>query len=155
VDLELGERAEGDVEKRIAEVRGLADKATDASAKRQLQAAEKALNEEMAQIKRIRAGRERVVARLHGDLAILERTRFALLAIRSSDAHLKAAELSTLSDNLSALGRELDIEAQAIDEALRTAMTGGPMEAAPLPEKVSEVSSEVDPNKVPDIELTR
>ncbi len=152
VDVELGERAEAEVEKRIAEVRGLIEKATDPSAKRQLQTAEKALNEEMAQIKRIRAGRERVVARLHGDLAILERTRFALLAIRSSDAHLKAAELSTLSDNLSALGRELDIEAKAIDEALRSAMHGDP---ALILQPVTEVAAPAETKPAAEIELTR
>jgi hypothetical protein len=180
VDVEMGERAESDVEKRLGEVRTLFERSSDPAAKRQLQAAEKALQDEVVQIRRIRAGRERVVARLHADLAILERTRFALLALRSSDAHLKAAELSTLSDNLSALGKELDVEAQAIDDALREATmpttgsfaglatsTPSPAEtastvvAAPLPvvPAVAEVATptegEKQPMRVEDIELTR
>jgi hypothetical protein len=160
VDLELGERAESDVEKRIQEVRTLFAQSSDPAAKKQLLAAEKALQEEMAQIKRIRAGRERVVARLHADLAILERTRFALLAIRSSDAHLKAAELSTLSDNLNNLGKELDVEAQAIDEALRQATSSTTYSSLPQPivDVVSPSSTDeknAEADKVPDIELTR
>lgn len=123
VDLELGERAEGELEKRVTELGKLAAASTDATAKRQLQAAERALGEERAQLARVRAGRERVMAQLHADLAILERTRFALLALRCTDAHLVVTELSHLSENLSALGREMDGEAQAIDEALRAAVS--------------------------------
>ena len=135
VDLELGERAESDVDKRLTEVRALIAKSTDATAKRQLQAAERALTEEQAQISRIRAGRERVLARLHADLAILERTRFALLALRCTDAHMLATELSHLSENLSALGREMDGEAQAIDDALKAAAV------TPVPSPVVPVAS--------------
>lgn len=133
VDVELGDRADTDLDKRLGEVRKMIASATDASARKQLQGAERALGEEQAQLQRIRAGRERVLARLHADLAILERTRFALLALRCTDAHLVATELSHLSDNLGALGRDMDGEAQAIDDALRAAAAPAPLTTPVVP----------------------
>lgn len=133
VDAELGDRAEAEVARRLSEVRALLERTGDETARRHLQLAERGLTAEAAQIGRIRAGRERVVARLHADLAILERTRFALLALRSTDANLTATELSHLSDDLATLGQELDVEAQAIDDALRVGSRPEPAEAPAAP----------------------
>jgi hypothetical protein len=52
-----------------------------------------------------------VVARLHGEMALLERSRVARLGLKTSDAQLRAAELSALSETLSAVAREMDAEA--------------------------------------------
>jgi hypothetical protein len=119
VDAELGDRAEVEVARRLGEVEQLLERSADETARKHLQVAQRGLHAEQVQIQRIRAGRERVVARLHADLAILERTRFALLALRSTDAHLTATELAHLSDSLGAMGQEMDVESQAIDDALR------------------------------------
>jgi len=82
------------------------------------------VNSELQQIDRIRRGRERVVARLHGEMALLDRTRFALLGLKTSDAHLRAAELSALSDSLSTVAREMDCEAEAVDEIISRVVIG-------------------------------
>ena len=129
LDVEVGDGAERGVAQRVAEVQKLRLATGDPSARTQLQAAERALNDELAQIRRIRAGRERVLARLHADLATLERTRFSLLALRCTDAHLAASELSQLSEDLGALGAEMDGEARAVDEALRATAAVAPRAA--------------------------
>ncbi|MGI5861383.1 MAG: hypothetical protein ACOX6T_04915 [Myxococcales bacterium] len=118
IDRELGERAEGEIAQRLSELRSLKESTRDEVARKQLGIAEAALNGELQQIDRIRRGRERIVARLHSEMALLERTRFALLGLKSSDAHLRAAELSALSESLSSIAREMDCEAQAIDEII-------------------------------------
>ncbi len=117
VEQDLGAASESELGKRLEEVRGLAEAATDESAKRQYAIAQKTLEEELGQIARIRQGRERVVARLHGQMALLERTRFALVGMRSADAHRAGAQLASLSEGLSAIARELDTESEAIGEA--------------------------------------
>jgi hypothetical protein len=126
IDREMGERAAGDVEKRLEELRTLRDNTKDEAARRQLQVAERTLHEEMTQIDRINRGRERVVARLHADMAILECTRFALLGLRSSDAHLRTAELASLSENLTSIAKEMDTESEAMDEVISQAVNGLP-----------------------------
>jgi hypothetical protein len=121
IDREMGERAGMDVTKRIEELRALRESTKDEMARRQLQGAERTLHEELAQIERIHRGRERVVARLHADMAVLERTRFALLGLRSSDATQRTSELASLSDNLASIAKEMDTESVATDEVLSQA----------------------------------
>ena len=118
IDHELGERAESEINQRLSELKTLKQNAKDEMAKRQLGVAEKSLNAELLQLDRIRRGRERVVARLHGEMAQLERARFALLGLKTSDAHLRTAELSALSESLSSVAREMDCEAEAVDEII-------------------------------------
>lgn len=118
IDREMGERATHEVEKRIEELKRLRESTRDEAARRQLQVAENTLIDELAQIDRIQRGRERVVARLHAEMAVLERTRFALLGLRSSDTHLRTAELAALSENLTSIAREMDSEAEAVDEVV-------------------------------------
>jgi len=129
IDREMGERAEGEIGQRLAELRSLKETTKDEIARRQLGLAENALTNELAQIDRIRRGRERVVARLHGEMALLESTRFTLLSMKSSDAHLRAAELSALSESLSRIAREMDCEAEAVDEIISKGVDVG----APAP----------------------
>lgn len=131
IDREMGSLAEGEVGQRLAELRSLRDGSRDETAKKQLGVAEGALMSELQQIDRIKRGRERVVARLHGEMAVLERTRYALLSLKSSDAHLRTAELSALSESLSSVAREMDCEAEAVDEIVsKIVHLGGLGEAA-------------------------
>lgn len=118
IDRELGDRAEGEIAGRLSELRALQETTRDETAKKQLGVAEASLRAELEQIDRIRRGRERVVARLHGEMALLERSRVTLLGLKTSDAHLRAAELSALSETLSAVAREMDVEAEAVDEVI-------------------------------------
>ncbi|MFN7131800.1 MAG: hypothetical protein ACK4N5_06940 [Myxococcales bacterium] len=118
IDKELGERAESEVALRREELRVLKDRTRDEIARKQLGVAEASLDAELQQLDRIRRGRERVMARLHGEMALLERTRFALLGLKSSDAHLRAAELSAISESLSTIARDMDCEAEAVDQEI-------------------------------------
>ena len=137
IDRDLGDRAEGEIGQRLGELRTLKETTRDEVAKRQLVVAEGSLNAELEQIDRIRRGRERVVARLHGEMALLERSRVALLGLKTSDAHLRAAELSALSENLSAVAREMDVEAEAVDELISKVVEPHSREgAAPVAEKI-------------------
>ncbi len=122
IDRELGARAEGEIGARLAELEKLRDGARDEIAKKQLAMAASALRAELEQIDRIRRNRERVLARLHGQMAILDRARIALLGLKSSDAQLRTAELSALSETLSGLSREMDSESQAVDEVVGRAV---------------------------------
>lgn len=138
IDREMGERAEGEINQRLAELRALKATLKDEAARKQLAGAEAAVNSELQQIDRIRRGRERVVARLHGEMALLDRTRFALLGLKTSDAHLRAAELSALSDSLSTVAREMDCEAEAVDEIISKVVVGhGSEEVVPHPAPTS------------------
>ncbi len=122
IDRELGDRAEGEIAGRIAELCALRETTRDDIARKQLGVAEASLRAELEQIDRIRRGRERVVARLHGEMALLERSRVTLLGLKTSDAHLRAAELSALSETLSSVAREMDVEAEAVDEVISKAV---------------------------------
>ncbi|HEY3448635.1 MAG TPA: hypothetical protein VGK67_19920 [Myxococcales bacterium] len=147
IDRELGERAETEINQRLAELRKLKESLKDESAKRQLGGAEAAVMAELQQLGRIRAGRERVVARLHGEMAVLDRTRLSLLSLKTSDAHLRAAELSALSDSLSSVAREMDCEAEAVDEIISKVVdpsrdvSSPPAKAEPVMEKIAEIQA--------------
>lgn len=116
VERDMGGAAEGELVKRLTELRRLKEGTPDETARRQYQIAEKTLEDQLAQVGRIRIGRERVMAKLHGQMAVLESTRFALVGMRSADAHRAAADLSGLSHGLATIARELDAEAEAINE---------------------------------------
>lgn len=118
IDREMGQAAEAEINGRLAELRRLKDTLKDESARKQLAGAEAAVMGELQQIDRIKRGRERLIARLHGEMAVLDRTRFALLGLKTSDAHLRAAELSAISESLSTVAREMDSETEAVDEII-------------------------------------
>ena len=150
IDHELGERAEGEINQRLAELKKLKDNTRDDAARRQLAAAEGAVNGELTQIDRIRRGRERVVARLHGEMALLDRSRFALLGLKTSDAHLRTAELSALSESLSAVAREMDCEAEAVDEIISRVVDVKESSGPPtVMEPVAEIQAPADPTGTP------
>lgn len=74
IDRELGERTEGEIAARLAEVHALQEAARDPIAKKQLGVAEGSPRAELEQIDRIRRGRDRVVALPDGEMAPLERS---------------------------------------------------------------------------------
>jgi hypothetical protein len=116
VERSLGDAAEPDLSRRIEELYARAEGTADAPAKRQFQLAEKTLREQLEQVARIRAGRDRVAARLQADLAVLERTRLALLGLQSSEAQFRAADLSAIGEGLTTRARELEAESEAVEE---------------------------------------
>lgn len=88
-----------ELQQRTAALRKAAADAGDpAASKSYLQAAE-TIAAQLSHWQRVRCARERMLARLHEDVAVLERARFSLTLVRGSDG---AAALAVLQDQLKA-----------------------------------------------------
>lgn len=103
VESQLHDDAHRDLEKEIAELTESASKARDAVAKKQLELAASSLKEELERLGEMRLKRERVLAKLKSQVALLERARVALIGMRSSHATVRAAEMSAVARKLNAL----------------------------------------------------
>jgi hypothetical protein len=64
----------------------------------------------------IHRGRERVVARLHANVAQLEKVRFSLLHLRSADAERLGGEASPLLEAIDELSKEIEETSTAVGE---------------------------------------
>jgi hypothetical protein len=96
------------VEREVADLRASAASARDGVARQQLTQAAASLTEELDRLGEVELKRERVVAKVRSQVALLERARVALIGMRSSHATVRAAELA-------AVARKLD--AQALGQA--------------------------------------
>jgi hypothetical protein len=103
VESHLHDDAHRDLQKEIDELLQSAKKARDAVAKRQLEVAAESLKEELERLGEMRLKRERVLAKLKSQVALLERARVALIGMRSSHATVRAAEMSAVARKLNAL----------------------------------------------------
>lgn len=103
VEAQLHDDAHRNLEKEIAELSDSAAKARDAVAKRQLELAASSLKEELERLGEMKLKRERVLAKLKSQVALLERARVALIGMRSSHATVRAAEMSAVARKLNAL----------------------------------------------------
>lgn len=103
VESNLHDDAHRDLKKEIDELTQSAKKARDAVAKKQLEAAAASLEEELERLGEMRLKRERVLAKLKSQVALLERARVALIGMRSSHATVRAAEMSAVARKLNAL----------------------------------------------------
>jgi len=106
--LELAERAgslsgaaspavEGELQRRSAQLVKSAAEAEDSAAQQSYQRAAEALEGQLEHFRRVRRARERALARLHEDVANLERARFSLTLLRDPS---NAAELDLLQARL-------------------------------------------------------
>lgn len=116
VETALQDEAQKDLRKEIAELEQQAAAARDPVAKRQLQLAAGSLKEELDRLAEFKLKRERISARLRGQVALLERARVALLGMRSGHAHIKAAEMSALARKFNALASSQADEAKVAHE---------------------------------------
>jgi hypothetical protein len=105
-----------ELEERISQLKRKADAATDAAARDTYLAAVESLDGQRRAFDAINRGRERVIARLHANVALLEKVRFSLLHMRSADAERIGGEASPLADALEELSRELDVTSSAVGE---------------------------------------
>jgi hypothetical protein len=64
----------------------------------------------------VRRGRDRIAARLHEEVAQLERARFSLLLLQGANAERSAAELELLSSRLRRSAGAFEAEAEATAE---------------------------------------
>lgn len=98
-----------------------AQKSRDPVAKKQLEMGAQALREEMEHLQELSLQRERVVAKLKAEVALLERARVALIGMRSGQMSIKAAELSALARRFSSLSSLQSAEARMADAVATSA----------------------------------
>jgi hypothetical protein len=98
-----------------------AKEARDPVARRQLELAAGALREEMDHLDELRLRRERIVAKLKVEVALLDGARVALIGMRSGQVQIKAAALSAFARKFSALSAAQSDEAKLADEAATVA----------------------------------
>ena len=91
---------EEELQRRFAQLNESAAGAEDAAARGSYQRAAEALEGQLEHFRRVRRARERALARLHEDVANLERARFSLTLLHGADAAHGAAELDLLHDRL-------------------------------------------------------
>lgn len=144
-----------ELEERIAQLRRKADAATDAAARETYISAVESLDGQRRALDAISRGRERVIARLHANVALLEKVRFSLLHMRSADAERIGGEASPLTEALEELSRELDVTSTAVGEVFgrtpgRDALAASIAAPAPAPalELVSDLTDDEAPAKI-------
>lgn len=121
-----------ELEERIAQLEKKAEGATDVAARNTYHAAIQSLDEQRRAMQAIGRGRERVIAKLHANVALLEKVRFSLLHLKSADAERVGGESSPLADALEELAKEIDATSTAVGEVWGNADAG--LLQAPLPD---------------------
>ncbi|MCY1073101.1 hypothetical protein [Archangium lansingense] len=97
---------QGDVDAQVKELRAKAAAATDSVARRQLELAASSLGEELNHLDLLGRKRERLLAQLHAQVALLERARVSLVGVKGGDVASKGAQAEQLARKLAALGQE-------------------------------------------------
>ncbi len=169
VEAHLADDAQTRLANEVADLTKSAREVTDVVAKRQLEAAAASLVEELARLKEMKLKRERVLAKLKSQVALLERARVSLIGMRSSQASVRAAELSAVARKLNALSLAQADEARlahevatsvelaatevaARDAALRKELSpspSAPVAAAPEPTAVPALSAPAPVSETP------
>ncbi|HYX92838.1 MAG TPA: hypothetical protein VE782_14835, partial [Myxococcaceae bacterium] len=116
VEHELEERAQKELNLEIADLEKSARACADALARQQLLSAAESLREELVRVEELRLRRERILARLKAEVALLERARVALIGLRSGQAQIRATELAAIARRFASLSRLQSEEARLADE---------------------------------------
>ena len=124
VEAQVHENAHADLQKEIDELHKSAKAARDAVARQQLEGAAVSLQEELGRLGELRLKRERVLARLKSQAALLERARVALIGMRSTHATVRAAEMAAVARKLNALALSQGDEAKLAHEVATSAELG-------------------------------
>lgn len=101
---------------RLADLQQRAQSSNDDQARSEYERAGAALTAQLQYLEEIGKGRERAVARLHHQVATLERLRLAALRHHSVDAGKLGEELKTVLEDVGRAGQELDTAAEALAE---------------------------------------
>ncbi len=141
VEAQVQENAHAELQKEIDELKKSAKAARDAVARAQLEAAASSLTEELGSLGELRLKRERVLARLKSQVALLERARVALIGMRSTHATVRAAEMSAVARKLNSLALSQGDEARLAHEIATSAELGALEAQAAVQQAVSPVSS--------------
>lgn len=140
VEAQLHDSAHSDLKKEIAELKKSAAAARDAVARQQLEGAASSLEEELERLGELKLKRERVLAKLKSQVALLERARVALIGMRSSHATVRAAEMSAVSRKLNALALAQSDEAKLAHEVA----TGAELKASEVAKADEEVKKAME-----------
>ncbi|HEX8435611.1 hypothetical protein [Archangium sp.] len=97
---------QGDVDAQVKELRAKAAATTDGVARRQLELAASSLGEELNHLDALGRKRERLLAQLHAQVALLERARVSLVGVQGGDLGAKGAQAAQLARKLASLGQE-------------------------------------------------
>ncbi len=116
VEVQLQDETAKELNKEVAELHRNAAEAKDPVARRQLELAAASLREEVDRLADLRLKRERILAKLKSQVALLERARVSLIGLRSGHAQIKAAEMTALARKFSALAATTADEARLAHE---------------------------------------
>lgn len=144
VEAQLHEDAHTELENEVKELNTSALAARDPVARRQLEMAAESLQEEVARLDEMKLKRERIVAKLKSQVALLERARVALIGMRSSHASVRAAEMSAVARKLNALALSQADEAK-LAHAVATSAELSAHEAAQQERQTREAFQAVAP----------
>lgn len=153
IEADLAATPASELEERIGQLVKKADAAADVGAEETYRAAVASLEQQREALRAVERGRDRVVARLHANVALLEKLRFSLLHLRSADAERAFGESSPVAQALEELGREIDATSTAIGEVY------GSESRKPLPDNVVRISDgratgEEEPRALPGVDGT-
>ncbi|MBX2814220.1 MAG: hypothetical protein KTR25_20595 [Myxococcales bacterium] len=123
IEDDLSPDAIAELEDRMAELEVRSRRVTDDSARGTFGQALTSLREQQQAMDMLKDGRERVIARLHVNVALLEKLRLSFLQLGTADVERAGAETSPVVEALDELGRELDATAHAISEVFGASST--------------------------------
>ncbi len=106
LEAQLQSVAHGDVDAQVKDLRARAAATEDAVARRQLELAASSLGEELNRLDTLSRKRERLLAQLHAQVALLERARVSLVGAAGTEASAKGAQAAQLAKRLASLGEE-------------------------------------------------
>ncbi len=110
LEAQLQSVAQGDVDTQIQDLRTRAAATEDPVARRQLELAASSLGEELNRLDTLSRKRERLLAQLHAQVALLERARVSLVGAAGSEASAKGAQAAHLARRLASMGEEAPAE---------------------------------------------
>jgi hypothetical protein len=116
IESDLAQAKVDELTQRINELKTKVDKTKDLSAKHILTQAIENLEEQHQALASIETSHDRVLARIHVDVALLERLRFALLKLRSTSLQRSDDQGIELNLSLEALSREIEATCHVVDE---------------------------------------
>jgi hypothetical protein len=116
IQSDLGAAPASELEERIDNLRSKAAATSDKAARATFLATVESLEAQKASVDSIARGLERVLARLHANVALLDKVRFSLVHARSASAELMGGDASPLIDTIDELSKELDATSQAVGE---------------------------------------
>lgn len=106
LDAQLSAVSQGEVDAQVKDLRARAAATEDGVARRQLELAASSLGEELNRLDTLSRKRERLLAQLHAQVALLERARVSLVGAAGSEASAKGAQAAQLAKRLASLGEE-------------------------------------------------